>query len=823
MLRTFSIAANLHCSARRHVLLAFSTSILFAARLFGGPPATLTGVLEDPSGAAVPGGVVSIYQRSSTSPQTAQSASDGRFRFANLVAGDYLLEASANGLGMDAPLVIHLAAGETQDQTLKLAVVSSTSVITVTAANGPETTDQTSKQLDSVSLDEAASQGIMMLSDALRWVPGLRVSTRGGPGSFTTIETRGLRVTDTAMLLDGFRLRDPTGVQGDASALLGDVFIVDASRAEVLQGSGSSLYGTNSMSGTINVITNPGGGPTHGDIDVDGGGLGLVHSAAHLAGGWLDNRLTYSAGLTYLNETRGVENGTADRNWAGQGYLGYTLTPNMKLSVRVLADSGYLQLQNSPSPAANVTPPADGIIPAIGLSGSQLQLANLGDSSFDQGNATFIPGADLPDARENSSFSSSLFRWQYASSPLVTWHVDYQLVETHSDYLNGPGGIGYQPEFNTSDMYNGRVDTVQAHVDFVPASWEALTVGYEFEREHYLNVSTEPNPDPSQSINDNTADSQRYNAVFLQDQMRLFGDRLQILLSGRSQVVALDAPEFGGGPSPYEGIHLPSPPHALTGDASVAYFFRSTSTKWRAHAGNSFRLPSLYERYGTYFYGGTFTAYGDPRLSPERAVSVDSGFDQYLFHERMRLGATYFYSHLQQVIAFDETGAIVNPATDPYGRFGGYYNTGGGISRGVELSGQFRPSRSTRLFASYTYTNAKDRYSEYYTGTGVDPLAMPRIFPNAVTVTATQQIGHHFDAALTFFGASDYLYPLYSAPYRFPGPRTLDLSGGYTLHPGEKLTTRFYVRVANALNQLYYEDGFLTPRAWAIAGVRLAF
>ena len=77
-----------------------------------------------------------------------------------MVAGDYLLEASANGLGMDAPLVIHLAAGETQDQTLKLAVVASTSVITVTAANGPETIDQTSKALDSVNLDQAASQGI---------------------------------------------------------------------------------------------------------------------------------------------------------------------------------------------------------------------------------------------------------------------------------------------------------------------------------------------------------------------------------------------------------------------------------------------------------------------------------------------------------------------------------------------------------------------------------------------------------------------------------------------------------------------------------------
>ena len=723
---------------------------------------------------------------------------------------------------MDAPLSITLTSGQTRDQTVKLAVVTSSSIVTVTAANSPETIDQTSKALDSVDLQQASSQGIEMLSDALRWVPGLRISTRGGPGSFTTIETRGLRVTDTSVLLDGFRLRDATGVQGDASALLGDLLIVDASRAEVLRGSGSSLYGTNSMSGTVNVITDPGGGAMHGDLDVDGGGLGMFHSAAHLAGSWLDNRLTYSAGIVYLNETRGVENGTADRNWAGQGYVGYSLTPNMKLSVRVLADSGYLQLQSSPFPATNVTAPLDGIIPAVGLSSNPLHLANLG-LPFDQGNATFIPGVNDPDARANSSFSSSLFRWQYSSSPLVTWHVDYQLVETHRDDIDGPGGISYQPEFNTSDRYDGRVDTLQARADILPMRWQALTVGYEFEREHYWNVSTDQNPDPTQRVNDNTTDSQRYSALFLQDQFRLFGDRLQILLSGRWQAVSLDAPEFGGGPSPYQGIRIPSPPHALTGDASIAYFIRSSSTKWRAHAGNSFRLPSLYERYGTYFYGGLFTAYGDPRLSPERAVSLDSGFDQYAFHERLKISATYFYSHLQQVIAFDSFGTIVNPVTDPYGRFGGYYNTGGGISRGVELSGQARASRSTLLYASYTYTNAKDRYSEYSTGTAVDPLAMPRIFANAVTITATQQIGRHADAALTFFGASNYLYPLYGSPYRFAGPRQLDLSAGYTLHPAERLSTRFYVRVANTLNQLYYEDGFLTPGRWATAGVRLGF
>jgi vitamin B12 transporter len=255
----------------------------------------------------------------------------------------------------------------------------------------------------------------------------------------------------------------------------------------------------------------------------------------------------------------------------------------------------------------------------------------------------------------------------------------------------------------------------------------------------------------------------------------------------------------------------------------VAYFFKSTNTKVRAHVGNSFRMPSLYERFGSYFYGGSFSNYGDPRLSPERAVSVDGGVDQYLLRDRLRVSASYFYSHLQQVIGFDFSGVFVDPATDPYGRFGGYYNTGGGIARGAELSGEFRPARRTRLFASYTYTAALDRYSQYFTGTGVDPLQTPRIMPNTVTVSATQQFTKRIDATLSFDGGSDYLFPIYSTPYRFGGPRQLNLSAGYDLPLTERLHARFSVRVENALNQLYYEQGFKTPGLWATGGVNLMF
>lgn len=58
-----------------------------------------------------------------------------------------------------------------------------------------------------------------------------------------------------------------------------------------------------------------------------------------------------------------------------------------------------------------------------------------------------------------------------------------------------------------------------------------------------------------------------------------------------------------------------------------------------------------------------------------------------------------------QLIAFDTTAAVMNPNTDPFYRFGGYFNGRGGISRGVELETQVQPRRSTMLRGTYTHTN----------------------------------------------------------------------------------------------------------------------
>src|SRR5207237_7273757 len=106
--------------------------------------------------------------------------------------------------------------------------------------------------------DEAA------IAESLRTVPGLRMQQLGGPGSFTSIKTRGLRNEDTAVLIDGLRFRDAAATQGDASGFLEDLIVTDVSRVEVLRGSGSSLYGTNAIGGVVNLITDEGGRRFHG-------------------------------------------------------------------------------------------------------------------------------------------------------------------------------------------------------------------------------------------------------------------------------------------------------------------------------------------------------------------------------------------------------------------------------------------------------------------------------------------------------------------------------------------------------------------------------
>src|SRR5262249_26974352 len=150
-----------------------------------------------------------------------------------------------------------------------------------------------------------------------------------------------------------------------------------------------------------------------------------------------------------------------------------------------------------------------------------------------------------------------------------------------------------------------------------------VSASYEFERETYDSAHVDFTPPPL-GQNYYTGAGQRSHSVFFSDQSRLLHDRLQISFSGRLQNFALRAPLFEGGVSRYTGLSIQAPPRAKTGDVAVAYFLNVAGTKLRAHAGNGYRSPSIFERFGSSFFDGSFTPLGDPRLRPDRTVAVDT-------------------------------------------------------------------------------------------------------------------------------------------------------------------------------------------------------
>jgi outer membrane cobalamin receptor len=714
-----------------------------------------------------------------------------------------------------------------KDVDVALEVAGVNQSIAVTAVGVAQVDNEISKAITVIDNEEIQNRNSLSLADILRYTPGLQVRNGGGIGQNTSIRLRGLRADATAILVDGLRFRDATTTQADASSFISTLNFIDTDRVEVLRGAGSSLYGTDASGGTINVVTPKGGGPLHGEVQGEGGNLGLWRGRGSLAGGADHDRLKFTAGLLYLNLRHGIDGRDATRSTGGQGFVRYDLTPKMSISNRLWASGDFLQTNNSPSasgiPAANI--PATGVITAVALAPAQVAILNAGGVPS-YGNATFIPGRDHPDSRRASGFYTEAAVFRDAASSRFDWQGSYQRVHTDRTYENWTTGATAALNYSN---YIGDIDTAGIRGTALLTPWLTLSGGYEFENERYYDRQNNNQPAP-RTILETTHVSQRANSGFFASQISLLQRRLQFSFSGRAQNFALTKPVFDaqGTVSVYDGVPIGTPPRALTGDVSAAYFVAKSNTKLRSHFGNSYRAPALYERFGGGFSNNpatgvvNFTPYGDPRLQPDRYNSVDSGIDQYLFKSRLRISATHFYTRIVSITAFDSSG-VINPATDPFKRTSGYINGSGGISRGVELAVEARPVSTLTINGSYTYTNADtDRditVSGFFQALGVQP--------HTATVAATQRWGKRLDTTVTMFHGSSQYSSLFAAgrsrAYLFDGFTNVGLMFNYRFWEGEKHSARVYTKIDNALNQTYYEQGWLAAKATFVSGIGYSF
>ena len=767
--------------------------------------------VTDAQNAVVPSARFVVYPRNGSPIVEGRADSAGAAEL-DLPTGTFLVEVEAGGFRRISRIVT-IRDGDNSREEFSLQVAGVDSSVVVTASDTPQTIDQTTKSMTVITSGEILDRGEYALPQILSTVPGVQVRAVGGPGQASQLRVRGLRADATAILIDGMRFRDASTTQGDASSFLSNLSFISTDRIEMLRGSGSSLYGTNAAAGVVNIVSDEGGGPTHGSMQVEGGGLGLLRGRAQIGSGALGDRLKYSGGVTHLNVMHGVDGDDRARSTGGQALLRYGLSAQTIATVRFFGSDDFNQVNTTPTasgiPAANL--PSTVIVPAVPL-------------------VTYIPGRNDPDSRRASRFYSTAVKFQHSFSPSIGFQSSYQNVRTSRTFENGPAGFGFQPSATNFTRLDGRINTVDVRWNFVMASWNQTMAGYEFERESYHDVQDNNLP-ASQRIRTETSIQQDANAVYFQNQSAFLGRRLQVLVSGRAQMFSLNRPVFlaAGVTNQYEQLPIAAPPKALTADLSLSYFIGSSQTKLRAHLGNAYRAPALYERFG----GGfstiqstgqlVFSPWGDPSLRPDRYNSFDAGVDQYVWRDRVRVSSTYFYTRVASITAFDSSGTTIRPSTDPYGRSSGYINGSGGLSRGVELSIESRPRSTLTLSGSYTYTRAQmDRditVPGYWRVLGI-----PR---HAVTFVATQRFGTRITTAIDLVADSE-LFGNFTAAgraraYRYSGLKKTDVSIAGIVKRTDRGGVSLNTRIENLFNRTYYDLGWPVPKLTVTTGLTLSF
>ena len=174
-------------------------------------------------------------------------------------------------LGLGQPLVTHAQAPTTALET-----------ITVTGSRVP----RTDPQIGSVTIIEA--QTIEARNDSnvfelLRDVPGVHVSLPGGRGNLGSIFIRGSEPNYGAVLVDGIQMNDPTNTRG-GSFDFSTLNIDSIERIEILRAPQSSIYGSDALSGVINVITLSGTEAFTADVDVEVGSHDYSRAGFQLSG-----------------------------------------------------------------------------------------------------------------------------------------------------------------------------------------------------------------------------------------------------------------------------------------------------------------------------------------------------------------------------------------------------------------------------------------------------------------------------------------------------------------------------------------------------------
>ncbi|MEQ1354247.1 MAG: TonB-dependent receptor, partial [Candidatus Acidiferrum sp.] len=430
---------------------------------------------------------------------------------------------------------------------------------------------------------------------------------------------------------------------------------------EIVRGAESAIYGTDAVSGVIQVFTHRGETRIpEASVFAEGGSFSSARGGAQVSG--LIHGFDYSAATSYF-QTDGQGPNDQFINRTNSGNFGYRFSDSNQLR---------LTLRNNTSNA--------------GIPGQTIFEAPNLDQTYDQ------------------RIFSAAARWDFTSGRY--WHHEISGGESYTRQHNNnpeqnffatdPNAFCPQAnptavataefcDFTGESRFQYNRANVTAQSSYILANFGA-TAGYEYEVENAALSSV--------SVNHARRNNQ---GGFLDFRYRP-GRRVSLNFGGRAEANA----NFGTRVVPRVG-------------GSVVLHYGAGfmgETLIRAFYGQGIKEPRFDQT-----LSDNFGDLGNPLLKPESSKNWSAGIEQKLLNDRVRLSAEYFYSSFYNIVSFafcvatDPADPTINscgvviPGAPP--DFGFFFNTDRALARGINLSGEASVNRWLKLAGNYTYDDTR--------------------------------------------------------------------------------------------------------------------
>lgn len=642
------------------IVLSLSLLLVSFTSLSAQAP-TISGRVQDSAGRNIAGAIVTL-RTTDRGEATVITDAEGRFSFP---APGTVTELSAVSPGFARQTVEVAKNGGPVLLTLSPAAVKEQ--VAVTATRTQISTDDTAAPVSVVDREDIDRQAVNSVGDIFRTLAGTATTNEGAFQVRPRI--RGLESNRVLILVDGERLNNSRTSTGQSGIELG---LVDASQidsVEIVRGSGSVLYGTDALAGTVNIITRDTPARRENGFRL-GGNLDTFYSSN-------ENGRRGTLGLTGSSKLFAFRISQSLSRF--ENY--FTGKANGAVPADILAIGGINpdgEVLNSQS--HNASTHATGRIfindsNTVRLNYARQRVSNIGSPTLVGVFNGFFPYSDLD--KVSGRFDSVNLTKRLQRLSISAYNQAQK--RNFTNILTVPPVPPFFPgQYQFSETVTDTRSTgADLQTDWRLGQRKLLVAGGSFfiddNTDRRLIVTSTTPSSPNQTIRNSRSvpDASLTNlAAFAQDEfritnrMRLVGgvrfDRFTTRARQTTEFV-LD-PRFT--PGQIEDLGLAGLTNGLnvtnstfTGDLGAVYAV-TDDIKVSARLGRSFRTPNIFERFFTDFGSVGGFLVGNPNLKPETGLNFDTSLK---VRKSYFVGsATYFNNYydnfLSTATALDRTG-----------------------------------------------------------------------------------------------------------------------------------------------------------------------